>query len=109
MHHQRSRFIVGLVVVAAVVSCDGITDEGDDRGSLKDLLSFPEPSEPLELIVDMPDEVAEGEAIPMKMVLRNTGDAPIVVAVASSSGYDFWVVGPNENVVKIVSAKSSLH
>lgn len=36
----------------------------------------------------------------MKMVLRNTGDVPIDVVVASSSGYDFWVAGPNGNLVR---------
>lgn len=102
MRHQRSRFNIGPVVMAAFIGLIAACNGGvTDLGSMKDLLSSTSgPPAPLTLVVELPDQVARGQAVPMKMVLRNTGDVPIDVVVASSSGYDFWVAGPNGNLVR---------
>lgn len=108
MQRQRSRLIVGLVTLAAfVAACDGVTDEGDSN-SMANLLAMAAPSEPLELVVEVPGEIAEGESVPMKMILRNTGSeaAQVHMGLQPANGslepaHNFFVFAPGGRVVRM--------
>lgn len=114
MQHQRSHPVVGLVMMTALVAaCDDEITYEPDPVPLESLLSMSGPPRPLELVVEAPDQVAKGEAVPMKMALRNTGGAPVKVIVerevltdtmfvnTAVPIYNFYVVGPNEESVRL--------
>lgn len=111
MQSQRGRFVVGLSLVVAVLvtACDGVTDQGDPSPmNMENVLAMPTSSGPLELVAETPDEVARGEDVLMKMVLRNTGDVAVDVEIGQepfTNGttvpiFNFFVFAEDTDVVR---------
>lgn len=96
------RYLIPIAGVCTIASCNLLSSgPGNDESLLRfdamNLAEFGEPYEvppqaphPFRVTVDVPADVRVGEAVPMKLILRNVGDSQATLEVASPGGAIYW-------------------